>query len=122
MKKWITIKGIGEIRIENELLYMDYPVLFVARLGRKIYLVENIDNDEGIYLASRTTYKNLLNMMTGQQDIRTTIIDSEELLYIEYDNKIDEFVYREVGAEMLSDDDLPDINTFFTLNDTNTKK
>ncbi len=114
MKKWISVDSIGDISIEKELLYMDYPVLFVARSGEDIFLVENIDNEEGIFLASKTTYRKILDLLTGKNDIRSSMLDSDRIRYILYDSQKDEYCQREVSAESIPDEDLPDRGTFYT--------
>ena len=111
----MRIKDSGTVEIEKELLYLDYPVLTVAHIRRELYLIETVDNDEGIFLASKTTYKELLKMLNKKVDMRSAILESSKLFYIKYENENNQYVKEDIEAANIPDDDLPDRDAYYTL-------
>lgn len=115
MMEWINVDGLGEIKIEKTLIFLDYPLLSTAYIDGDYYLIETVDNEEGIFLASRTTYRRILSMLLGKVDIKTALMLSKKLLYIKYDPKKQRYVYREVSSDNVPNEDLPDDATFYTI-------
>ena len=117
MKKWIdNIGGLGKAMVEIELAGQDYPILFVAFIASKRFLVETLDYEDGIYLLSSVTERKLLNMLNGKKDIYTSISEGRKKYYVTYNYDIGEYEAKTITSDDLSDDDMPDKNVFYTIN------
>ena len=117
MKKWIdNIGGLGRAMIEIELAGQDYPILFVALIASKRFLVETLDYEDGIYLLSSVTERKLLNMLNGTKDIYTSISEGRKKYYVTYNEKVGEYEAKTLTSDDVSDDDMPDKNVFYTIN------
>lgn len=116
MKKWIDqIGNLGKAMIEIELVGQGYPVLFVAIIASKRYLVETLDYEEGIYLLSSTTENRLLDMLNGINDIYTSVSEGKKKYYVSYNYEVGEYQAEEIDSGKLSDD-MPDKGVFFKIN------
>lgn len=116
MKKWIEVENLGVLFIEMVLVFLDYPVLFVVKCNNAKYLVESLDYEEGVFLVSNISNSRLLQMLSGKIDMYNTVIDARRIYYVEYNKEKKDYCARIAKKESIPDEDLPEKNVFFTLN------
>lgn len=84
MKKWLNAEGIGQLYIEEVLVYGDFPVLFVCIDDNKQrYLCMAFDPFESQFVIIRISTEKLIDMLENRISMEQTFRDADEIITTE---------------------------------------
>lgn len=114
---WINVPPLGAISIEKVLVTFDVPELFVCKAeNKKRYLAVYEDNGPYQYLLAATTPFMLLNMFSQDISIDAMFLENpDKQIYRLFLGDEESPEFRVDSVEQLSQEELPDQGTLFTL-------
>lgn len=117
MEEWYTIKGIGKLHIERELVNGSEPepLFFVCidEAGQR-YIFMAYDFYECVYVFAKTDVDTLLSMFR-QEITMEEILRKSETIHETYIDENDELCYRTYASESFDEHRLPDKGAYYNI-------